>query len=137
LNERTYDADLAGMSYIVSSKKAGLMIVASGYNDKLWILLHSILKEMKAFVIKPERFDVVQEQVFFVLPVMFASEVLTVIRQPQLRQEWRNTMLDQPYYLSELKAIQILQERSWDYQERLNELESTNFTDGFELHSTC
>lgn len=33
-------------------------------------------------------------------------------------------MLEQPYYLSELRAAQILRERSWSHQERLDELKS-------------
>lgn len=63
LAEQTYDADLAGMSYSLSDQYAGLVIAAGGYSDKLSVLLHSILNEMKSFVINPDRFAVIKEQV--------------------------------------------------------------------------
>ena len=41
----------------------------------------------------------------------------------QLRQEYENTLLEQPYYLSEFKTAQIVRDRSWGEQEKLDELQ--------------
>jgi insulysin len=63
LAERTYDADLAGMSYHFDAKIHGLTVSVAGYSDKMSVLLESILKEMTTFVVNPERFTVQKEQV--------------------------------------------------------------------------
>lgn len=41
----------------------------------------------------------------------------------QLRQEYENALLEQPYYLSEFKTAQIVRDRSWGEQEKLDELQ--------------
>lgn len=61
--ERTYDADIAGMSHSVGSQMQGVMVSVGGYSDKLVVLLETILKEMKTFAVDPERFTVFKEQV--------------------------------------------------------------------------
>lgn len=63
LVERTYDADLAGMSHSIGSQMQGFTVSVGGYSDKLIVLLETILKEMKTFVVNPERFAVFKEQV--------------------------------------------------------------------------
>lgn len=63
LAERTYDADLAGMSHHFGAKIHGLTISVAGYSEKIPVLLDSILKEMTTFVVNSERFAVQKEQV--------------------------------------------------------------------------
>lgn len=63
LAERTYDADLAGLSHHVSSQMQGIRVSVGGYSDKLVVLLQTILAEMKSFVVNPERLAVYKEQV--------------------------------------------------------------------------
>lgn len=69
LTERTYDADLAGLSYALHSRLAGLSVSVSGYSDKISLLLETILTEMRSIVINPQRFEIIKEQVRSVLIV--------------------------------------------------------------------
>lgn len=62
LEEYSYDADLAGVQYSVTSHSAGLQIVVSGYNDKLSVLLEKVLLTMRNLEIKHDRFEIVKER---------------------------------------------------------------------------
>lgn len=62
LEEYSYDAELAGLDYNVSSYSLGLEIQVSGYNDKLPVLLEKVLVTMRDLVIKPDRFEIVKER---------------------------------------------------------------------------
>ena len=63
LVERTYDADLAGMSYYIGARIHGLTVSVAGYSDKIGVLLETLLKEMTSFVVDPWRFAMQKEQV--------------------------------------------------------------------------
>ena len=65
LIERTYDADLAGLTHHIGSNMRGLSVSVGGYSDKLSVLLETLLREMKSFVVKDRegRFGVYKEQV--------------------------------------------------------------------------
>jgi insulysin len=62
LNEYSYDADLAGLSYALSSDSLGLSITVVGYNDKMALLLEKLLSHMKDFELKESRFDIYKER---------------------------------------------------------------------------
>lgn len=62
LEEYSYDAELAGLDYNVSSFSGGLDIQLAGYNDKLPVLLEKVLITMRDLIIKPARFEVVKER---------------------------------------------------------------------------
>jgi len=62
LEEYSYDAELAGLDYSVSSHSIGLEIMVSGYNDKLPVLLEKLLTVMKDLEVKPERFHIIKER---------------------------------------------------------------------------
>ena len=62
LEEYSYDAELAGLDYAVSSHSMGLEIMISGYNDKLPVLLEKLLTVMKNLEITTERFDIIKER---------------------------------------------------------------------------
>lgn len=63
LVERTYDADIAGMSYRLDTRASGLVLSVDGYSDKLSVLLETILKEITTFSVNQDRFIVQKEQV--------------------------------------------------------------------------
>jgi insulysin len=63
LTEFTYDADLAGLSYSISSASTGLSITVGGYNEKAHVLLKRVLEKARTLVIDPQRFEVFKEQV--------------------------------------------------------------------------
>lgn len=62
LEEYSYDAELAGLQYLVSLNFRGLFLEVSGYNDKLPVLLEQVLKTMRDLEIKEDRFDIVKER---------------------------------------------------------------------------
>lgn len=62
LEEYSYDAELAGLEYSVSSSSIGLDIIVSGYNDKLSVLLEKVLLTMRDLDVKPERFEIIKER---------------------------------------------------------------------------
>lgn len=63
LAEVTYDASLAGLHYSVSSHRGGIVVSTNGYNDKLGVLLDTVLERLKTLVIKPDRLEIMREQV--------------------------------------------------------------------------
>jgi insulysin len=62
LEEYSYDAELAGLDYSVSSHSMGIEIAVSGYNDKLSVLLEKVLVTMRDLEVKPDRFDIIKER---------------------------------------------------------------------------
>lgn len=62
LEEYSYDAELAGLGYSVSSGNTGLDILVSGYNDKLSVLLEKVLLTMRDLEVKPDRFEIIKER---------------------------------------------------------------------------
>jgi insulysin len=63
LEEYSYDAELAGLDYSVSSHSMGIEISVSGYNDKLSVLLEKVLVTMRDLVVKEDRFEIIKERV--------------------------------------------------------------------------
>ena len=63
LAEVTYDASLAGLSYEISNHDEGLSISIGGYNDKLDVLLRTVLEKLRDFEVAPDRRPVIAEKV--------------------------------------------------------------------------
>lgn len=63
LTEFAYDAGLAGLSYHFSHSTTGLYVYTSGYNDKLPILVKSVLQKARELEAKTDRLAVMKEQV--------------------------------------------------------------------------
>ena len=65
LTEFSYDADLAGLSYNYASHSLGTYLAIGGYNDKLPVLLRHIFEKIQGLKVKPDRLDIMKEQVQF------------------------------------------------------------------------
>ncbi len=63
LAEVTYDADLAGLSYSVSNDDDGIVVSVGGYNDKLDVLLRTVLEKLRNLEVAPDRLKVIAEKV--------------------------------------------------------------------------
>ncbi|GAB6025052.1 hypothetical protein CHUAL_010157 [Chamberlinius hualienensis] len=61
LNEYTYDAQLAGLSYYLSNTKYGICLTVKGYNDKQPILLEKVIDKLTSFRVDQKRFDIIKE----------------------------------------------------------------------------
>jgi secreted Zn-dependent insulinase-like peptidase len=63
LNEYSYDADLAGLTYLFEASSLGFFITITGYNDKLHVLLRDVLVKAKDLELRVNRLDVMIEKV--------------------------------------------------------------------------
>ena len=62
LVEFSYDAEIAGLQYGLTSHNLGLDIDVSGYSDKMIVLLEKVLISMRDLEVKPDRFKIVKER---------------------------------------------------------------------------
>ncbi|KAL1897206.1 hypothetical protein Cpir12675_002463 [Ceratocystis pirilliformis] len=62
LEEHSYDAELAGLSYNVGVGSHGYNIEVSGYNEKLAALLEEVLLKVRDLKITDERFNIIKER---------------------------------------------------------------------------
>ena len=103
LNEFSYPAILAGLSYRLYPHIRGFTIRISGYNDKQPLLLKRLIETLRDPVIDPERFAIIKER--------------------QLRQ-LRSARLDRPYSQTMGELSQLLVEPSWTEDQRIAALET-------------
>ncbi|KAI8847500.1 Metalloenzyme, LuxS/M16 peptidase-like protein [Chytridium lagenaria] len=61
LNQYTYYADVAGLSYSLENSTEGLELHVFGYNDKLPRLIEKIFHTMKNLVVNADRFKAIKE----------------------------------------------------------------------------
>lgn len=50
LTDDLYDADVAGLSYVVYSAENGIVLKASGYNEKLYLVVEYVTRAIKKFL---------------------------------------------------------------------------------------
>lgn len=62
LTEYSYDAGLAGLSYSLGLNSRSIDLQLGGYNDKMSVLLEKVLRTMRTLKVRPERFDIIKEQ---------------------------------------------------------------------------
>lgn len=62
LEEYAYDAELAGLLYMVNHNTHGLQLQVAGYNDKQAVLLEKILVTMRDLIIAEDRFAILKER---------------------------------------------------------------------------
>ncbi|THH18538.1 hypothetical protein EUX98_g8939 [Antrodiella citrinella] len=101
LAEVTYDAQLAGLKLSVTTHRGGIVVSVSGYNDKLSVLLDTVLGRLKTLVVKSDRLDVMKEQ---------------------LEREFENFYIRQPSILSEHYMSCALTPVVWTPEDKLHEL---------------
>ncbi|ORX91263.1 insulin-degrading enzyme, partial [Basidiobolus meristosporus CBS 931.73] len=98
LTEYSYDAEVAGINYSLENETEGISLEIDGYNDKIGILLDTIVQRMKAFEVKPERFEIVREEV---------------------RRGFKNFQLEAPHQHSMYYLSYVIQDRLWTHDEKL------------------
>jgi len=102
LNEYTYAACLAGLSYSLDNTKYGLQLKVKGYSDKLPILLKKLVDKLTNFTIDPQRFKILKE---------------SYVRALQ------NFRAEQPYQHAAYFTNVLLAERAWTKMDLLNACE--------------
>ena len=63
ITEDIYDADLAGLGFSVSRSHGAVSVGAAGFNDKLAVLLETMLKKMVGFEVDEARYPGVVDDV--------------------------------------------------------------------------
>ncbi|KAL9599893.1 MAG: hypothetical protein Q9219_003526 [cf. Caloplaca sp. 3 TL-2023] len=63
LVEYSYDAEIAGLEYQLSSYSMGIDVEVGGYSDKMAVLLEKVLVSMRDLEVKPDRFKIIKERV--------------------------------------------------------------------------
>lgn len=102
LVEYSYDASLAGLSYMLDSQDQSIALSLSGYNDKIPVLARSILEKLANFEIDPRRFELVMDRV---------------------KRSYQNFNIEEPYRHATYYTTYLLQQKMWTPQEKLRELE--------------
>ncbi|KAI0295473.1 Metalloenzyme, LuxS/M16 peptidase-like protein [Russula brevipes] len=62
LNEYSYDADLAGLTYSFEASSLGFYVSVTGYNDKLHVLLRDVLEKARNLEVRADRLQVMIEK---------------------------------------------------------------------------
>ncbi|KAM7272144.1 hypothetical protein ACFE04_031358 [Oxalis oulophora] len=101
LNEYAYYAEVAGLHYAINHTGTGFQVTIVGYNDKLRILLETIVSKIANFEVKTDRFSVIKELV---------------------TKEYQNFKFQQPYQQAMYYCSLILEDQSWPWMEELEVL---------------
>uniref|UniRef100_A0A453FNW9 Insulin-degrading enzyme n=2 Tax=Aegilops tauschii subsp. strangulata TaxID=200361 RepID=A0A453FNW9_AEGTS len=101
LNAYAYDAQIAGLFYSIYLTSTGFQVCVGGYNDKMRVLLHAIMKQIVNFVVKPNRFSALKE---------------TSVK------DYQNFNFSQPYSQASYYLSLILEEKKWPLVEKLQAL---------------
>ncbi|KAI0718393.1 LuxS/MPP-like metallohydrolase [Cerioporus squamosus] len=101
LAEVTYDADLAGLSYSVANDDDGVVVSVGGYNDKLHVLLRTVLEKLRDLVVAPDRLRVIAEKI---------------------ERDYSNYYMGQPSNLSEAFGQWLVMPTIWTPADKLTEL---------------
>ena len=108
LMEYAYDAEIAGLDYAISSHAQGFDVSASGYNDKMAVLLEKVLVTMRDLEVKDERFDIVKER---------------------LMRGFKNFEFQEPFRQTVTYSRWLITERGWATFQLLDELQAVTAED--------
>ncbi|CAI2164638.1 11700_t:CDS:10 [Funneliformis geosporum] len=108
LNEYSYNAEIAGLSYSLENEQEGLLLSIDGYNDKSQVLLEKIVIRMKNFEVDPQRFLLIKEQ---------------------LQRSYKNALFESPHYHAMYYLSYVTQEKLWTNEEKLEALQDIKCED--------
>ncbi|GAA5943355.1 hypothetical protein JCM3775_005906 [Rhodotorula graminis] len=101
LSKYSYDASLAGLDYSLGTDTSGMLLLVSGYTDKLALLASVVVDKLKAFSIEPKEYDIVYDR---------------------LVRAYKNAKLQNPSTLADAEVRRFTRERYWTWEERLEAL---------------
>ncbi|GLT96008.1 hypothetical protein SLE2022_136580 [Rubroshorea leprosula] len=110
LNEIAYYARVAGrrLCFYKNETNSGFEVTLDGYNDKLRMLLETVVDKIAKFEIKPDRFSIIKEQV---------------------TQNYQNRKFQQPCEQAMYYCSLLLEDRSWPWMEELEVLSNIKAED--------
>ena len=127
LNERSYDASVAGCNFSVNVHPSGIRIVISGWSEAAGPLLSKVVGRAK------ELADEMSSHGGDDTPMLrsFATQV------EGLRIETENFKLDPPYELANYNSRLLLEENVWTVEQYLKEIPGLTIRDCGELAKSC
>ncbi|KAJ3020429.1 UNVERIFIED_CONTAM: Insulinase (Peptidase M16) [Siphonaria sp. JEL0065] len=101
LNQQSYLAEMADLSFALNVTVEGIMLSVGGYSDKLGMFMETVIQAMVSLVIVPERFTFVKEE---------------------LSRCYSNFEIENPDQHASYFLTWILQEKLWTDAEKLQEI---------------
>jgi insulysin len=108
LVEYSYNAEISGLDYSLSTHSLGLDVTVAGYNDKMAVLLEKVLVSMRDLVIREDRFRITKER---------------------LMRGYKNWDFQQPYHQIGTYSRWLTTERGWINDQYLAELKNVTEQD--------
>jgi insulysin len=112
INEFSYFADIAGLSFHLDNSIDGLILDVSGFNDKLDILLQEIVDKMAEFDVTEDNFVRVKNQLrksldgwFFDSPHSHAMYFMAALTQEKLYTNEQKLAILDKLTLEQLKSV--------------------------------
>lgn len=112
LTDIVYYASLVGMSFKLSHWRDGLLVKVSGYNDKLPVLLETVLSKIKSFVPKKDRFETLKYKMI---------------------QDLTNFGYNVPYIQIGTHMSVIMNDKTYTHEDRVKVLQNNVDFEGFGL----
>ncbi|ONH66952.1 A-factor-processing enzyme [Cyberlindnera fabianii] len=104
----SYNAEIAGLNFWMHTGKEGIILNIDGYNEKIDVLLKEVLKSLVSFEPKKERIDVIKEKTI---------------------RNLKNAGYKVPYQQITSVFLNLVNERTYDNEERLAALQNITFND--------
>jgi len=99
LNEKyTYNAEIAGLKFSLSTILEGALLKVSGFNEKIHLLMKKIIERIATYQVSEDRFSVIKEQ---------------------RTRDFENIKRQQPYQISQFKRKLILYQKFWSPEEKM------------------
>ncbi|GAA6001195.1 hypothetical protein JCM10207_007455 [Rhodosporidiobolus poonsookiae] len=104
----SYDATLAGLDYSFGTEAEGVLLVVSGYTDKLPLLMKVVLEKIRAFKVEGKTFELVHDR---------------------LVRAYKNAKLNNPYQIADTHLRRLTRQTYWTWDERLEALQGLSSAD--------
>ncbi|CDZ96447.1 related to ste23-metalloprotease involved in a-factor processing [Phaffia rhodozyma] len=98
MTEALYPADLAGLKASCMYSGGTIVLSCMGYNDRLPVLMKTVLEELKAFKVDPKRFELLKDD---------------------LKRDWSNHELGEPYGLSHYFGYYLIEDKMYSPKEKI------------------
>jgi insulysin len=105
LNEVSYEAEIAGVSYDIQPSVTGLVVYLSGYNDKIAELNRVVFEHIVKLVIDPQRFELIKTD---------------------LSDQYKNLRKNQPYEHALTTSYEAMYLNKWTYDEYIQVIDTVN-----------
>ncbi|GAA6026785.1 hypothetical protein JCM8097_005860 [Rhodosporidiobolus ruineniae] len=115
LAKYAYDASLASLDYSLGTEPDGVLLVVSGYTDKLPLLAKVVLEKLRGLQVEEKTFELVHDR---------------------LVRAYKNAKLNNPYQLADSQLRRLTRQTHWSYDERLEALQGLSPSD-VEFHASA